>query len=43
MVELAQQAECLRRLELVHGAKSTVDQLLSDPRVRAVSFVAPAR
>jgi malonate-semialdehyde dehydrogenase (acetylating) / methylmalonate-semialdehyde dehydrogenase len=26
-------------LNLVHGAKSTVDQLLSDPRVKAVSFV----
>src|SRR5258708_39877291 len=26
-------------LNLVHGAKSTVDALLTDPRVRAVSFV----
>lgn len=26
-------------LNLVHGAKSAVDQLLTDPRVRAVSFV----
>jgi malonate-semialdehyde dehydrogenase (acetylating)/methylmalonate-semialdehyde dehydrogenase len=26
-------------LNLVHGAKSTVDALLADPRVRAVSFV----
>jgi malonate-semialdehyde dehydrogenase (acetylating)/methylmalonate-semialdehyde dehydrogenase len=26
-------------LNLVHGAKSTVDQLLTDPRVKAVSFV----
>src|SRR5204862_5102164 len=26
-------------LNLVHGAKDTVDQLLADPRVRAVSFV----
>jgi malonate-semialdehyde dehydrogenase (acetylating) / methylmalonate-semialdehyde dehydrogenase len=26
-------------LNLVHGAKSTVDALLSDPRVKAVSFV----
>src|SRR5215470_10522029 len=26
-------------LNLVHGAKDTVDQLLSDPRVKAVSFV----
>src|SRR5206468_8472148 len=26
-------------VDLVHGAKDTVDQLLTDPRVRAVSFV----
>ena len=26
-------------LNLVHGAKSTVDALLTDPRVKAVSFV----
>jgi malonate-semialdehyde dehydrogenase (acetylating)/methylmalonate-semialdehyde dehydrogenase len=40
MVELAQEAGMPPGvLNLVHGAKSTVDQLLTDPRVRAVSFV----
>lgn len=40
MVELAYQAGLPAGvLNLVHGAKSTVDQLLTDPRVKAVSFV----
>src|SRR5215813_8602066 len=40
MVELAHEAGMPPGvLNLVHGAKSTVDQLLTDPRVRAVSFV----
>src|SRR5215475_1401795 len=40
MVELAHEAGMPPGvLNLVHGAKSTVDQLLADPRVRAVSFV----
>src|ERR1700719_2749852 len=40
MVALAQEAGMPPGvLNLVHGAKSTVDQLLTDPRVRAVSFV----
>ena len=40
LVELAHQAGLPAGvLNLVHGAKDTVDQLLTDPRVRAVSFV----
>jgi len=40
MVELAHEAGMPPGvLNLVHGAKSTVDQLLTNPRVRAVSFV----
>src|SRR5215813_9842495 len=40
MVELAHEAGLPAGvLNLVHGAKDTVDQLLTDPRVRAVSFV----
>lgn len=40
MVELAHEAGMPPGvLNLVHGAKDTVDQLLTDPRVRAVSFV----
>jgi len=40
MVELAHQAGMPAGvLNLVHGAKDTVDRLLTDPRVRAVSFV----
>jgi malonate-semialdehyde dehydrogenase (acetylating)/methylmalonate-semialdehyde dehydrogenase len=40
MVELAYQAGLPAGvLNLVHGAKSTVDLLLTDPRVKAVSFV----
>jgi malonate-semialdehyde dehydrogenase (acetylating)/methylmalonate-semialdehyde dehydrogenase len=40
MVELAHEAGLPAGvLNLVHGAKSTVDLLLADPRVRAVSFV----
>src|SRR5689334_15395044 len=40
LVELAHQAGLPAGvLNLVHGAKGTVDQLLTDPRVRAVSFV----
>jgi malonate-semialdehyde dehydrogenase (acetylating)/methylmalonate-semialdehyde dehydrogenase len=40
MVELAHEAGLPAGvLNLVHGAKSTVDLLLTDPRVRAVSFV----
>ncbi|HZD92763.1 MAG TPA: CoA-acylating methylmalonate-semialdehyde dehydrogenase, partial [Candidatus Sulfotelmatobacter sp.] len=40
MVELAHQAGMPPGvLNLVHGAKETVDRLLTDPRVRAVSFV----
>src|SRR5258708_1214623 len=40
MVELAHEAGLPPGvLNLVHGAKDTVDQLLTDPRVRAVSFV----
>src|SRR5258707_6120188 len=40
MVELAHEAGLPPGvLNLVHGAKSTVDALLTDPRVKAVSFV----
>jgi malonate-semialdehyde dehydrogenase (acetylating) / methylmalonate-semialdehyde dehydrogenase len=40
LVELAHEAGLPAGvLNLVHGAKDTVDQLLTDPRVRAVSFV----
>lgn len=40
LVELAYEAGLPAGvLNLVHGAKDTVDQLLTDPRVRAVSFV----
>jgi malonate-semialdehyde dehydrogenase (acetylating)/methylmalonate-semialdehyde dehydrogenase len=40
MVELAHEAGLPPGvLNLVHGAKDTVDRLLTDPRVRAVSFV----
>ena len=40
MVELAHEAGMPPGvLNLVHGAKETVDRLLTDPRVRAVSFV----
>ena len=40
LVELAHEAGLPAGvLNLVHGAKSTVDSLLTDPRVRAVSFV----
>src|SRR5947209_18336528 len=40
MVELAHEAGLPAGvLNLVHGAKGTVDLLLADPRVRAVSFV----
>src|SRR5947208_2041181 len=40
MVELAHDAGLPAGvLNLVHGAKSTVDSLLTDPRVKAVSFV----
>src|SRR5438552_5741566 len=40
MVELAHDAGLPPGvLNLVHGAKSTVDSLLTDPRVKAVSFV----
>jgi len=40
LVELAHEAGVPAGvLNLVHGAKSTVDALLTDPRVRAVSFV----
>ncbi len=40
MVELAHEAGMPPGvLNLVHGAKETVDRLLHDPRVRAVSFV----
>jgi len=40
MVELAHEAGMPPGvLNLVHGAKDTVDQLLTDPRVKAVSFV----
>ena len=40
MVELAHDAGMPAGvLNLVHGAKSTVDSLLTDPRVKAVSFV----
>jgi malonate-semialdehyde dehydrogenase (acetylating)/methylmalonate-semialdehyde dehydrogenase len=40
MVELAHEAGMPPGvLNLVHGAKDTVDHLLTDPRVRAVSFV----
>src|SRR5215813_224363 len=40
MVELAHEAGLPAGvLNLVHGAKDTVDLLLTDPRVRAVSFV----
>jgi malonate-semialdehyde dehydrogenase (acetylating) / methylmalonate-semialdehyde dehydrogenase len=40
LVELAHEAGLPAGvLNLVHGAKETVDQLLTDPRVRAVSFV----
>src|SRR5260221_7134429 len=40
MVELAHEAGMpAGALNLVHAAKSTVDQLLTDPRVRAVSLV----
>jgi malonate-semialdehyde dehydrogenase (acetylating) / methylmalonate-semialdehyde dehydrogenase len=40
MVELAHEAGLPPGvLNLVHGAKDTVDHLLTDPRVRAVSFV----
>jgi malonate-semialdehyde dehydrogenase (acetylating) / methylmalonate-semialdehyde dehydrogenase len=40
LVELAHEAGLPAGvLNLVHGAKSTVDSLLADPRVKAVSFV----
>jgi malonate-semialdehyde dehydrogenase (acetylating) / methylmalonate-semialdehyde dehydrogenase len=40
LVELAHEAGLPAGvLNLVHGAKSTVDSLLTDPRVKAVSFV----
>jgi malonate-semialdehyde dehydrogenase (acetylating)/methylmalonate-semialdehyde dehydrogenase len=40
LVEIAHQAGLPAGvLNLVHGAKDTVDHLLADPRVRAVSFV----